>query len=235
MAALDLMANTPIEASQAYLLFTDSTGNGCAYHVVKKKTLVSVIEALQGIPISSVQIGDRETSMSIDRLSRATIVQPDAREQLVQRAILTMACLTVVAVFATYAHLQLRYWRAGSELDEKIASVEVEAKAARTALRQRQAQIDQIDTIRHRKSSSVSVVRLLAEVTHLLPDSSWLTDFSSKANTLSITGYANSASELIAPLEASQLLASPEFSAPVTKVPGQQGERFTITATTGGV
>lgn len=81
----------------------------------------------------------------------------------------------------------------------------------------------------------MSVVKLLAEVTHVLPDSAWVTDFSSKGNTLTITGYAASASELIAPLEGSPLLTSPEFSAPVTKVPGQSGERFTISATTGDV
>lgn len=237
MATLDLVATTPIDTSQARLLFTDSSGMDCAYHVVKKKTLASLVEALNasGISIRFIRIGDRDSAVPLDRLSKFAITRPSARERLFRRIVLTMACFTAVAALVTYGHLEWRYWRAASELDEKITSVEIEAKAARTMLRQQQIQLEQIEKIRKEKSNATSVVRLLAEVTHLLPDSAWVTDFSARNNTLTISGYATSASELIGPLEASPLLASPEFSAPVTKIPGQAGERFTISAKTGEI
>lgn len=236
MAELDVLASTPIDPSQVHLFFTTDAGVDCSYYVVRRKTLAPVIEALgaSGISICSIRIGGREAALPVDRLSRAAAAQSTS-ERLSQRTVSTMACLTAAAVLATYGHLQWRYWKAASELDERIVSVEIEAKAARTMLRQRQTQLDQIEKIRKEKSSSTSVVKLLGEVTHVLPDSAWVTDFSTKGNTLTITGYAASAPELIGPIEASPLLASPEFSAPVTKVPGQSGERFTITATTGDV
>ncbi|TIT96776.1 MAG: PilN domain-containing protein, partial [Mesorhizobium sp.] len=39
----------------------------------------------------------------------------------------------------------------------------------------------------------------------------------------------------IGPLNASPLFAAPEFAAPVVKVPGQDGERFTVTAKIGAL
>ncbi|CAM5351585.1 hypothetical protein MAUB1S_06067 [Mycolicibacterium aubagnense] len=237
MAALDVMATTPIDIAQVHLFFATPAGSDSTYYLVKKGTLGPVVEAVatHGISIRTIRIGGREAAVPIDRLSMAEVAEPGAVGEVLRKTVLTMACLTAVVVLATYGHVQWRYWQASSELDEKIASVETEARAARTMLRQRQTQLDQVEKIRKEKSGSVSVVKLLAEVTHVLPDSAWVTDFSSKGNTLTITGYAASASELIAPLEASPLLTSPEFSAPVTKVPGQSGERFTISATTGDV
>lgn len=145
-----------------------------------------------------------------------------------------MACSALfgTAVF-TFGHAQWRYWQAGTELDAQIADAQVQAKAARSSLQKRQANIEQVERIRNEKKTSASLVRVWAELTHLLPDTAWLTDLSAKGEDLTITGFSTSAAELIEPLDGSPLFAAPEFAAPVVKIPGQDGERFTITAKIG--
>ncbi|MER8968026.1 PilN domain-containing protein [Mesorhizobium sp. M0808] len=137
------------------------------------------------------------------------------------------------AALFTFGHAQWRYWQADTELDAQIADAQVQAKAARSSLQKRQANIEQVERIGNEKKTSISLVRVWAELTHLLPDTARLTDLSTKGGDLTITGFSTSAAELIGPLDASPLFAAPEFAAPVVKVPGHDGERFTITAKIG--
>ncbi|WP_292538341.1 PilN domain-containing protein [Mesorhizobium sp.] len=156
----------------------------------------------------------------------------DRRARLVWMA----ACSILVgAALVTFGHAQWRYWQAGIELDAQIADAQIQAKAARSSLQKRQIGIEQVEGIRNEKTTSASLVRVWAELTHLLPDTAWLTDLSSKGGELTITGFSTSAAELIGPLDASPLFSAPEFAAPVVKVPGQDGKRFTITAKIGAL
>ncbi len=81
-----------------------------------------------------------------------------------------------------------------------------------------------------RKQRDASAIALLAEVTHQVPDDTWLEDFSFDATDLSLRGYSSSSSALIKRLSASNLMTDPHFESPVT-VEGASGrERFEIRA-----
>lgn len=232
MAELDLMASTPIDPSQVHLVFDASFGEGCCYHVVKTKALSAVLDAVRAVggTIQSLSILEEGRAKPADRLSLAAIWPPARRERLARRAWITACVVLFLGLAATYTHAQWRYWQAGSDLDGQIELVQAQAKKARSLLQKRQTEIEQTERIRNERSKAVSTVHVLAELTRLLPDSAWLTDLSSKKDQLTITGYAASAADLIQPINASPLFSSPEFAAPVVKVPGQTGERFTITA-----
>jgi len=60
-------------------------------------------------------------------------------------------------------------------------------------------------------------------------------DLSAKGDDLTITGFSASAAELIKPIDASPLFSAPEFASPVVRVPGQDGEHFTISAKIGAL
>ncbi|MGX5805652.1 PilN domain-containing protein [Bradyrhizobium sp. Arg314] len=232
MAELDLLASTPIDPAQVHLVFAASPEQGCAYHVVKAKTVSTVLDAIRAVggTLRSIALVEHGQVKPLDRLSLAVIWPPTKRERLATRA-WAVACATLfIGLAATYAHAQWRYWQAGAALDEQIADAQIQARKARAILRRRQTEFEQTDRIRAERKASVSTVRILAELTHLLPDSAWVTDLSSKKGELAITGFASSAADLIQPIDASPLFSSPEFAAPVVKVPGQTGERFTITA-----
>jgi len=232
MAELDLMASTPIDASQVHIVFTDQADSGASYLVVKTKTLSSALDAIRAVGgnLASLTIADAERTSRPDPLSLAAIWPERGRDRFVRRAWIAAVAIVLLGLAATYAHAQWRSWQAGDVLDNEIASAQVQARKARAALQKRQTELEQTEKLRAEKKSAVPVVRILAELTRLLPDSAWVSDLSSKGNQLTISGFAASAADLIQPIDASPLFSAPEFSSPVTRVPGQTGERFTITA-----
>ncbi|MER9852196.1 PilN domain-containing protein [Mesorhizobium sp. M0106] len=237
MAELDLLASTPIDSAQVHIVFAEHSEQDCSYHVVKTKTLAAVLEAIRrsGGTLGSLSVADADRVRQADRLSLAAIWPPTKRDSHTRLA-WTAACLILLgATLVTFGHAQWRYWQAGTELDAQIADAQVQAKAARSSLQKRQTAMAQVEAIRNEKKTSASLVHVWAELTHLLPDTAWLTDLSAKGGELTITGFSTSAAELIKPLDASSLFAAPEFAAPVVKVPGHDGERFTITATIGAL
>lgn len=232
MAELDLIASTPVDLTQIHIVFSARHGAECYYHVIKRHILTPALDAirLSGASIGVISIATEYGDEVADRLSRREISPPtpkDRLKKLICRAVLA-AFLVVFA--ATYAHALWRYDAAQSELDEQIAAAQVQAKLARSQIEKRQAELDQAATIRDQKHNSPSLVRTWAELTRVLPDNAWLTDLSAKGDELTINGFAGSAANLIGPLEASPLFSCPDFTAPVVKVPGQEGERFAIKA-----
>ncbi|MGY2992131.1 PilN domain-containing protein [Mesorhizobium sp. URHB0026] len=235
MAELDLMASTPIDLSQVHIAFTESADSGHSYRVIRKKTLAPALDAIRAVggSLSSLAIASAERTSRADLLSLAAIWPSRAGDRFARRTWITTSAALLVGVAATYAHAHWRYWQAADTLDEQIAVAQVQAKKARTSLQKRQTELEQTERLRADKKSAVSVVRILAELTHLLPDSAWVTDLSSRGTQVTITGFAASAADLIQPIDASPLFSAPEFSAPVVKIPGQTGEQFTITAKVG--
>ncbi|MFK0693140.1 PilN domain-containing protein [Mesorhizobium sp. IMUNJ 23033] len=235
MAELDLLASTPLDPAQVHVVFTEHPEQACSYHVVKTKTLAAALEAIRraGGTVGSLALADANRARLADDLSLATIWPLTARDRRRRIAWIAAGSVLAAAVVFTYGHAQWRYWEASAELDERIADAQIVAKAARASLQRRQTGIEQVEKIREEKKTAASLVRVWAELTHLLPDTAWLTDLSAKGDDLTITGFSPSAAELIQPLDASPLFSAPEFAAPVVKVPGQDGEHFTITAKIG--
>ncbi|MER9137677.1 PilN domain-containing protein [Mesorhizobium sp. M0830] len=237
MAELDLLASTPIDPAQVHVVFARHAEQDCFYHVVKAKTLAAVLEAVRraGGSVRCLSLLQPHRVLRADPLSLAAVWPPSAGDRS-RRTIGIAACSILAgAMLVTFAHAHWRSWQAGAELDAQIADAQVQAKAARTSLQKRQAGIEQIERIRQEKKTTASLVRVWAELTHLLPDTTWLTDLSAKGDDLTITGFSASAAELIQPLDASPLFSAPEFASPVVKVPGQEGEHFTITAKIGAL
>ncbi|CAN7412556.1 PilN domain-containing protein [Mesorhizobium sp. LjRoot246] len=237
MAELDLLASTPIDPAQVHIVFARHAGQDCFYHVVKMKTLAAVLEAVRraGGSVRCLSLSKAESTLRADPLSLAAIWPPTARDRRGRTTWIAACSMLAGVVLVTFAHAHWRSWQAGAELDARIADAQVLAKAARSSLQKRQAGIEQVEKIRQEKKTTASLVRVWAELTHLLPDTTWLTDLSAKGDDLTITGFSASAAELIQPLDASPLFSAPEFAAPVVKVPGQEGEHFTISAKIGAL
>jgi len=74
----------------------------------------------------------------------------------------------------------------------------------------------------------LTVTRLLAETTRLLPDGAWLTDFSYRDGEVRVQGYSNAAPSLIALFDASPLFTGAEFRAPLTQAQNGGQEQFDL-------
>ena len=67
-------------------------------------------------------------------------------------------------------------------------------------------------------SGNATLLDLLKELTTVVPEDTWLTNFVYKSDKIEISGYATSASSLIPIIEASPFFIAVEFAAPVTTV-----------------
>ncbi|MCX5904145.1 MAG: PilN domain-containing protein, partial [Proteobacteria bacterium] len=119
-----------------------------------------------------------------------------------------------------------------TELDAQLAELKVAARAVE-ALQKEIEQTEKYDAeIKQIKDADVSKLKILEELTRLIPDDSWLTDFEFNGDEKKIilSGYSTSASKLIPILEDSKLFEKVKFTSPITKGGGVK-ENFKIELT----
>jgi general secretion pathway protein L len=116
-----------------------------------------------------------------------------------------------------------------ARLDHEIAATR---SAAADAEKLRQ-EIDRLSGnaafIAGERSKAGSPLDVLAAVTRLLPDDTYLTGLELRQRKLTVTGRSAAAAPLISALAADAAFRNPIFSAPVTRLESAQGEVFSIT------
>ena len=102
-----------------------------------------------------------------------------------------------------------------------------QADALRREIAQATGSNDVIAAERARVGDALGVV---ATVTAVLPDDTYLTDFQLQGRVLTLTGQSAAAARLIALLAAEPALRNPAFTAPVTRNEPGRAEGFAIRA-----
>jgi general secretion pathway protein L len=147
------------------------------------------------------------------------------RDSRLRRALVLVALLLA----ATAVAIPLQRQRASvAKLQADVAAARAEAEeslAMRDRLEQltRSAQFLEAD-----KSRQPLVVRVLDELTRLIPDQAYITQFDIHDQTVEVQGFAATASDLIAVLEQSPLFKAPQFRSPVTQDRRSGAERFHV-------
>lgn len=116
---------------------------------------------------------------------------------------------------------------AGQALDEARAAAR-EASAMREALDRRRKDARYLVD---RKLKTPLTVSVLADITRLLPDDTYLFELQLRGGKLRMRGYAPAAAPLLGLLERHPRLTDARFDSPVTRVPGIDKERFDISVT----
>jgi general secretion pathway protein L len=75
-----------------------------------------------------------------------------------------------------------------------------------------------------------NVLQTLAAVTRILPDDTFLTDFSMRERQMTLSGRSASAPRLITGLSADPAIRNAAFAAPVTRIEGATADVFSIKA-----
>jgi general secretion pathway protein L len=84
-----------------------------------------------------------------------------------------------------------------------------------------------VDAINDGRRASKAILAL-ADITHLLPDSAWLTQMTTDADTVHIQGFAQKASGLIEVFSKSRLFQDVRFAGPITKNGQLNAEQFDL-------
>ncbi|SDZ89262.1 PilN domain-containing protein [Rubrimonas cliftonensis] len=140
-----------------------------------------------------------------------------------------------VALCAAWAGLALQ------TLEDRATALEEQALALRRAAVAAQDQrraAEAADAARlalDLRARTPLAAEALAELSAILPDDAWLSALRLTEEAVEITGHAADAVALVALIDASPGFAAPRFLAPITREPGEAGERFTLTARRAGV
>lgn len=135
--------------------------------------------------------------------------------------------LTAGGGVMTMERLEQRYSKISAELDE------VRAKASQIERLKSQAESIELfsSTIEELRIGDISKLKILEELTRIIPQDSWLTEFEYKADgsRVTISGFSVSASKLIPYIESSPMFEEAKFTSPITTDRGQGNmERFRI-------
>lgn len=138
-----------------------------------------------------------------------------------------MACLVVLAGVVWAGSTIFSQRMMNRRIDDRLESLKTEVAAVNKLENEIAALQGQNDQLVRIRQNYISMLDILKEMTDLIPDTARLTDFSLSAGGITITGSAESASELVSILEASNLFQDVVFSSAIT--PDRGGlERFRI-------
>ena len=194
--------------------------------IVKRSTVDSAIALARaaGLRVGAIRFaGDPgEADWRSFPLDRSALLRLKWRQWNVV-VLAALALLLVVAiVFAAY-------WRGAAAADE--LSAEVDAAGTRAAVVHRlsheisdvQAQIE----FPLGQKRAPFLLAILREVTRVLPDGTWLSEFQLDGGKVHIQGFAKSASDVVGEIDRSPMFANAQFMAPLQSA--QNGnERFDL-------
>jgi len=196
--------------------------------LVPKTVVLPVIAALKRIGVAAPQLemphGDGPPRL-ID------MMPPDLA--LLHRRRLGLALaggLCAVLALVAVALPFVQQARALADLDARIQALRPRLAQVETLRRRVAGDTAGADVFARERVQLGDALQVLATVTEILPDDTFLSEFTLSQGKLGIRGQSATAARLIAALAAEPTLRNPAFAAPVTRIDSGQAELFSIRA-----
>jgi len=194
--------------------------------LVPKARLAPVLDALReaGLRPTALEAltpGGPTRRVALDR------PQPD-RWRRRGLALMGAACavLAVAAVVVPFGVQSVR----SARIERRIAALRPQVDQAETLRRQILSSGAGADVFAEQRGRVGDAVGVLATLTDVLPDDTFLNELTLRARVVTISGQSGGAARLIAALAAERSIRNPAFAAPVTRNAGNHGEGFSIRA-----
>src|SRR5271165_2078418 len=152
--------------------------------------------------------------------------QDDSRPGLLRGLGLVCAGLAVVALILPFLLQALALHATNTE----IAALQPTVAQVETLRRGLTAGSAGREVLAREQEQTADVLQVLAALTRILPDDTFLTDFALRDRHFTISGRSASAPGLITGLSAEPLIRDAAFAAPVTRVEGATADVFSISA-----
>lgn len=153
--------------------------------------------------------------------------EPDREVPFTKRL---LRILTVMAVIVAGLDAALFWWRqehAITAIEARIAVVRQQAVAV-NGLEQEIARIRSALRTLEKQRASVSTADLWREMSRLLPDHSWATEWRFRGGLVSMAGFSAAATELVGLIEKSPVFSQASLDAPITFDAVNGRERFSL-------
>jgi general secretion pathway protein L len=152
-----------------------------------------------------------------------------ARRRLSPSVILGV-CALVLAGSAVVIGLA-KYEAALASLEAETDAAKAKALAVRRSLTGLESSLAQVAELRRLKAARPPAIRVLDELTRLLPDDAWVSFLKIEGEAVEVTIVAPATGELLPLFERSPLFAAASLTAPVTYDAAGQSERATVRMT----
>ncbi len=139
--------------------------------------------------------------------------------------------LAAVAAALMVTALAAPFHQRGVQLEKLRAQAgqfKVEADAASSLRKEIERVAEDSRFLGNKKKQAPSMLKTLNELSRVLPDGVWLIELFASEAEVRITGFAQSASSLIALIEESPVFQKTVFRSPVTQSPRGESERFNL-------
>jgi general secretion pathway protein L len=194
--------------------------------LVPKARLVPVLDALRqaGVrpaALEAVAPGGVPRRIALDRAQPARW-----RRRGLALAGAVCAALAIAAVAVPFWVQSVR----SAEIERQIAELRPKVEMAETLRRRILSSAAGTDVFAEQRGRVGDVLQMLATLTELLPDDTFLNELTFRSRIVTISGQSAGAARLIAALAAEPSIRNPAFAAPVTRNEGTRGEGFSIKA-----
>lgn len=233
--ALDLERATPLSAADVYTAHyrdpvrTNKGTIGFVQLIVKKSAVDSAVARLEaaGTRVEAVDCWaeDGTTVLPVNFLNRAADGRSPVEAARRRRIKVLGGLAALLAISAVWLSLS-RHQSALLELEKQTAAARGRVVAVEGQRGGAEAAAKEALAVLTLRAGHPPTVRVLDELTRLLPDTAYLTEFSVDGDTVDISGFAKRAAGLVPLLERSQMFADAALSAPVTFDGVQDKERF---------
>lgn len=199
--------------------------------LVPKAPLLPLLETLRIAGASPRAIEILGAAAGSTRPLRIPLAHERPASARQERRLLLMAggCCAALALLAIVLPFVLQSMAAHA-LDRQVASLQPRVETVQ-ALRRRIAGStaggELVSAERRRLGDALGVMEA---VTRVLPDDSYLSDFTLRQGVLTISGQSPGAAKLIPAISSDPAFSAPAFAAPVTRIEGQNTDLFSIRA-----
>jgi general secretion pathway protein L len=223
---------TPFKADQVYFDFEVLARESVARRLrvrlttVPRRTLDNLLERLDlsGMQPDRVEVAGNPAVNLLPADRRPVHASGQRRVNLALGAMVALLLMTAVV---------LPLWQQRSlviDLRPKVASAQREADQVLALRDKLDRTVKESRIVLDKRRQTPLLIDVLNQLTHLLPDGTWLSSFEVKGNELRIQGESTGASALVGVLEASPRFSQVHFSSPVTQNPATGKERFQLSA-----
>ncbi len=201
--------------------------------IVPKAQIDSRLEIVDnlGIKIDALipeNQSDKYASINLLPINKQT---PESRKYSFNSFLTAVTAIIFLATLYIPVNKQNQYI---DELEKELHSARKSAIELNKLNEEKQSLLRQINFLTDKQSQTVSSLSILSEVTHIIPDDTWLNRFSISKNQLQIQGESSNASVLIQTLETSDSFEDVQFKSPVTRNNRTGKDKFNLSAKLAG-
>lgn len=143
---------------------------------------------------------------------------------------LSILCITVFLFFTMLYLPLIQQEQVLSELETELNQARIQAKQTQTLITEKESILSRTQFLNEKRNNQTPIIELLKELTHILPDNTWLNRLIVRKDEIQLHGESDIATSIIQTIENSTFFENAQFRSPVTKNNSTQKDKFHVSA-----